>query len=437
MDFMNLAAREAASTVKMRRHLHEYPEVGGQEEKTVRFVLERLRSLGIRCEEVPGGGVLGFLGDKGEDAPRLLMRADMDALPIRESPLNGGGLPKPCVSLIPGVQHACGHDAHTAILLSAAKILKENESALSGNVLLFFERGEETSQLYCGYPLLKRIEEEGLRVDGAWAMHVFGEGYGASAHLSPGPIQAGNFAFSAEITGRGGHGARPDHAASPVDCFLSIGAQLAGMRLNSLTPWKPATYSIGMVHAGDAPNIIPQALAFAGTGRFYDREEIGEPMRRRIREIVEGCAALHHCRCALHIAPPGYPVINHRGCFDIAREAFLKLLPAERVVEVTEPMMGSESFAFVSALYPSMFAYFGVANREKGMTAGVHTPEFDVDEDALPTAVALTAAYAEAFLRAGPPEGFEPFAGGVDRLYAPFLPGCQNTASFDIPAQVL
>lgn len=417
MDFMQLAEQEKTLLLEMRRYLHQNPELSGQEDNTVRYIEEKLTSFGIQWVQVDQGGVLGFIdGDpaKAKAEKTLLLRADCDALPIQEDPCNLLG-PKTCVSKNPGVQHACGHDAHTAVLLAAAKILNENRDSLPGRLVLSFERGEEGNQDNLYY-LLKYLEDHKIKIDGGWGMHVFGEGESGTVHLAPGPVMAGNFFFEFTLTGKGGHGARPDHARNPIDCFNAISNAVSQIRMKQVDPFAPATLTICFVESGTKSNVIPDTLRFGGNGRFYDTERAGKPMHDKLLEIVQACAKLYGCQVESQVSMPGYSVINNRQCYEIANQALPPVLGAERVLEL-EPMMGSETFAFYTKLFPCLFAYYGIANEEKGITVGVHQAKFDIDEEKLHGAVACTLAYAQAFLRSSAELAFTPFKGTVEELY--------------------
>ena len=187
MDILALAKQEQEHIVAYRRHLHENPELSQQETNTVAYICERLQEFGISYVEVPKGGVLGFIGGGNEDKT-VMLRADMDALPVPECP-NNLKQPKTCVSKIPGISHACGHDAHVAMLLAAGKILQEHVADIHGRVILFFERAEEAGGniLY----LLRYLYEQKIRIDGCFGMHVKGNLDAGKISLEPGGINAG------------------------------------------------------------------------------------------------------------------------------------------------------------------------------------------------------------------------------------------------------
>ena len=413
MDFLPLCEQKKETLLRHRRYLHRHPELTGQEINTIRYIDETLTQAGIPHVVVENGGVLGFLRTGKNRGKTVLLRADCDALPIQEDPKNAKA-PKTCVSLVPGVQHACGHDAHTACLLTAAEILWEHREEVPGDIIFCFERGEEGGGNL--YYLLKYMEDHHIRVDGCFGLHVLAGGRTGAALLTDGPLQAGNIGFSVTLYGNGGHGSMPSLCHNPIDCFAAISAALSQLRLQAVDPYQPATLSIGCVHAGQAGNVIPDTLQFSGTARFYHETGAGEALFAGIHRIVDSCCALYGCTAEKRISRPGLSVINPHPCYEIACRALTQALGENRV-QPWDAMMGSESFAYYSKLYPSFFLFYSIRNEEKGITIDCHKPGFDIDEDTLPGAAACHMAYALAFLQNPDPIPFTPLAGCVDDLF--------------------
>ncbi|MDR2665151.1 MAG: amidohydrolase [Oscillospiraceae bacterium] len=398
MDIKALAALYGPETIEMRRHLHRNPELSNSEEGTVKFIGEKLEEYGIEYIEVDKGGILGFIGGAGEGA--VLLRADIDALPIREN-LRNLKRERAVISQNDGVQHACGHDAHTAMLLTAAKILseREREGELGpGGAVLLFERGEEgTGNLRY---LLRHIISKGMRISAAHAIHVRPDLDAGRVHIPQGPVMAGTAGFQVTLRGRGGHGSRPDRSNNPVDCFVAVYNALVSIRLRRTSPFEPFTFSIGLLSGGDKGNIIPSELTFGGSARFYSMEA-GEAFAEEFGRVLTGTAAAYGMQFDGGDVRLGFPTVNHGDLARFAREAALSAL-GDGVLSDGEPLMGSESFAAVARLWPSVMALLGVRNVELGSGADLHSEFFDIDESALQIGVAETVSFAASFLKSRP-----------------------------------
>ncbi len=437
-DWLREAKELFPYTKAIRRLLHENPELTARELKTVAFIKKELEKEEIPYENIPDGGVLAWLDGKKESEnckkessdrekkspdseswssnkkilQTVLLRADCDALPIQESPLNAS-FAKECVSKVSGVMHACGHDAHTAMLLTAAKILKKNLSSFDGRIVFLFERGEEGGN--CIYYVLKWIEENDWKIDACYGIHTDLSLPTGTYGIRSGCANSGNVNFEIKLTGKTGHGSRPDLANNPIDCFLAIGNALKDLRMKYISPDTSLTYNIGSVKSGEKRNIVPETLTFLGTVRFHDRKagyEFKEKMHRMI------CDISHAYECTaefVEFTGPSFPVYNELYTVEIGKKAAKELVGEEKVKNV--PInMGSESFASLAAFYPSAFFRLGIRNEEKGITVSGHQPEFDIDEDGMPYGAALYAAIAVNWLSKyrEKPEGFEPFEGDAD-----------------------
>ncbi|MDR2357106.1 MAG: amidohydrolase [Oscillospiraceae bacterium] len=397
MDIKALAAMYEPETIEIRRRLHREPELSNFETRTLKFIGEKLDEYAIRYIEVEKGGILGFIGD-AESENTVLLRADIDALPIRENPRNLKR-ERDVISRNDGAQHACGHDAHTAMLLTAARILREHEGKLApGGVILLFERGEEgTGNLRY---LLRHIIGGGLRVSAAHAIHVRPDLDAGRIHIPLGPAMAGTAGFQTTLRGRGGHGSRPDMSNNPVDCFVAVYNALTSFRLRRTPPFEPFTFSVGLLSGGDKGNIIPAELTFGGSARFYSIEA-GEAFASEFKRVLDGVTAAYGCEYAGGDIRLGYPTINHGALAEFARETARRTL-GDAVLTDDEPLMGSESFAAVTRLWPAVMAFLGVRNVELGAGADLHSEFFDIDESALKLGVAETVAFASGFLQSKP-----------------------------------
>lgn len=405
MDIIKLAKHEEARLIAYRRYLHEHPELSGQEVHTLAYIKTQLSAFQIPFIEVFNGGILATI-DSQQAGKTVLLRADIDALPINEDPLNGKGYPKTCVSQIPGVQHACGHDAHTAALLVAGKLLNEQRQAFRGKVVLCFEQGEEGNGNI--FYLLKYFEDHHCHFDSCFGIHVgsFVEGDAGAIVVKAGPFMAGMTSFKVTLTGKGGHGSRPDLANNPLDCFAGIYQSIAALRMKQIAPLEPLTYSIGYVQAGTKNNIIPDQVRFGGTIRYFNAQTGGKRFWQAMQQVIEQTAQAYDCQvCYDEVFIPGYPVINNPDCADIATIAFSELFAD---VETAEPQLGTESFSFYQQQTPGVFAVLCTCNEQKGITAGNHTAQFDIDESVLYKAVCCHMAYALAFLNGDQPISFQP-----------------------------
>ncbi len=398
MDVMKLAERDRDAVVAIRRHLHENPELSGKEFGTIRYISSILQSYGIEHTEIENGGILATIkGPAEKDTGRsVLLRADCDALPIQEKEnLNGT---RQTWSKVDGVMHACGHDAHVAMLLGAGKILQENREALTGTVYLCFERGEEFSG-NAKY-ILAYLEKHGYRIDTCFAIHVRpGLRTGVLA-VNDGAVLGGIGGFVIGIEGKGGHGSRPDLADNPIDCFVAIYQRMQTLRLTKIPPFKPLSYSVGKLEAGSQANIIPQKLEFSGTVRYYDDESVSTFVSE-MRLLVDSTCRAYHCTPQIKYLSAYLPAtINDPAYAAFAREIFSQQLGADNVVQI-DPETGSDSFGQYIRQWPGCYAFLGVNDPEKGTGAIVHNEQFDLDEDSLPVGVACHVLYAQSFLNSG------------------------------------
>ena len=398
--------------IELRRRFHRHPELSGREEETVRGVAEELSGMGIRYTVVQNGGVLAEIQGGQGPGRTVMLRADMDALPVEEARENLLQ-PKNAVSQTAGISHVCGHDAHTAMLLTAARVLNERRERFPGRVLLLFERGEEAT--YNIIHLMKHLHDRHEEVDTCYACHVASFADSGTLVVFDRAACAGSFEFDVRLTGRGGHGSRPDEANSPVDCFAAVYGAMQSLHLRHFSPFLPLTFSVGRLRAGEAKNIIPETLSFGGTFRVFDMDT-ARAVQAELRELIPAVCAAYGCQAEVELSAVCAPVVNHPACVQMAREAIGAAIGPERI-RSGEPWMGSESFSVLSEMWPSVYAGLGIRNAEKGTGAAHHSPEFDVDEEVLVLGTASYVAYAEGFLRSGPDVAADRYPGGIAELY--------------------
>ncbi|HEX6548891.1 MAG TPA: M20 family metallopeptidase [Candidatus Dormibacteraeota bacterium] len=384
------AAQELGGTiVNDRRTIHSHPELAYQEEQTSTMVQARLRELGIPFRSGLGGtGVVGEIrGHKG-DGPCVLLRADMDALPIEEK------TSVPFASEIPGVMHACGHDAHTAILLGVARLLNERRDGFSGTVKLMFQPAEE------GGAGAARMIEAGVldepKVDAAFMLHVGAELEAGVVASGGGPLLAAADSFTIRVLGRGGHAARPNLAVDPIVAGAQIVTALQTLVAREASPFKPAVVTLGSFNAGHAHTVIPDEAVIQGTIRSFDGA-LFERLEQRVTEVAQGIAAALRATATIDFHMHYPPSVCDERMAGLLGESSRRVLGSEAVVDF-EPRMGAEDFAFVLQKVPGAMLSLGVKKAEWPEPKPVHTATFDIDESALPIGAACLAQTALDFL---------------------------------------
>lgn len=392
MDFIRQAKALEPETIMIRRHIHRFPELSNEEFQTLAYIKQQLSGDGIDSFEIEGGGILGFIGNERR-GPTILLRADIDALPILESACNLNQK-KTVVSDINGIHHACGHDAHTAILLTAGKLLKQLEDSLPGRVILLFERGEEGGNNLA--VILRYLRDTETEINGAHAIHVNPALSCGKFAIRKGPVLAGVCGFNATISGCDGHGSRPDLSNNPIDCFVSVYETLQSFRLRHISPYDAFTFSVGRVSSGNKKNIIPRDLTFEGTARYL-RPQVGEKFAAEFNNCIDNIVRAYGCTCIMENLVVGKPVINDEGLASLAQRTAVGQFGPDTLVDI-EPQMSSESFSQIALRYPSVMVWLGVGNEMLGSGANLHTACFDIDEEALHLGVAETVSFTLSFL---------------------------------------
>ena len=346
-----------------------------EEEQTSTLVQARLRDLGIpfRAGLAKTGVVAQIKGEAG-DGPCVLLRADMDALPIEER----SGVP--FASEIPGVMHACGHDAHTAMLLGAAQLLLERRSQFAGTVKLMFQPAEE------GGAGAARMIEDGVlgdpQVDAAFMLHVRPELVAGQVSYGAGPLLAGADAFTITVEGRGAHAARPHQSIDPVVIGAQIVLALQTLVSREVDPTVPAVVTIGSFNAGNRANVIADRAVLKGTIRAFD-DDLFAHLEQRLREVVTGVAMALRATADIGFEMRYPPTICDSAMAEQLGESARSLL-GPYAVHMSEPQMGAEDFAFVLQKVPGAMLWLGVKNPAWAAPKPLHTATFDIDESALP-----------------------------------------------------
>ncbi len=362
--------RYSQEVIALRRDFHMHPELGFEEHRTSGIVEDYLRDLGLDVRRMAGTGVVAELNNGGKR--RIALRADMDALPIQEEN------DMPYRSRIPGRMHACGHDAHTAMLLVAAKILSGMD--FEGKIRFIFQPAEEGLN-----GALRMVEDGAIEgVDAILGIHVWADLPSGQIAISPGPVLANVDRFLIKVIGQGGHGASPHQTRDPIVAAASIVMGLQTIVSRNVKPLESAVVTVGRISGGTAFNIIPEEVILEGTARSFD-EEIHSILEERVIEISQRMAESLGCHTDVDFQRLNYATVNDETLANVCREVASEFM---QVVE-QERNMGGEDFSEYSRRIPGLFAFLGIRNEEKGIVHPHHSPKFDVDEDALIYGVAF------------------------------------------------
>ncbi len=377
-----LASKYANEFIHVRHHLHAHPELSFSEFKTSEFVQEKLKSWNIDYQILAITGGVGIIKGKNPGEKVIALRADMDALPIKE--LNEVEYK----SKNNGVMHACGHDVHTTCLLGAAKILNELKEQWSGTVKLIFQPGEEKNPGGASI-LIKEGVLENPSPEAIFALHVNPSLPVGKLSFRSGMVMASADEIYITIKGKGGHAAAPHLTADTilVASQLVVNLQQVVSRMNN--PFNPSVLSITSIQGGNTTNVIPSEVKLIGTFRAMN-EEWRFKAHDLIRKICKNTAEMGGAEMDVHI-DVGYPfVINDEQLTRMAKRKAMEFCGNENVEE-TEMRMGAEDFAFYSHRIPACFFRLGVSNAEKKITSGVHTPTFNIDETAIENGIGIMA----------------------------------------------
>jgi amidohydrolase len=378
--------------IALRRRIHESPEIGLHLPETTAAVLESLAELDLEItrSEATTGIAAVLRGD--EPGPTILLRADMDALPMSEDT----GLD--FASRFPDRMHACGHDAHTAMLAAAAKLLDEHRGEIRGSVALLFQPGEE------GYFGARCMIEEGMLeripdLEAAFAIHVDPRLPAGQISSRPGSILAAADVFSIELEGRGGHASMPHHALDPIPVACEIVLALQTLVTRRIDAFDPAVVTVTMLNAGTALNVIPGSARVLGTLRSAS-DVSRERAQQGIDRIASQVAAAHDVKATVHVIPGYPPTRNDADFFRFARDVAVDLVGEEAFIDMEAPTMASEDFSFILQRVPGAMLLLGVREEGTSNPEPVHSSKMLLSEDAMATGIALHAAIAIRYLEA-------------------------------------
>ncbi len=386
---LNRAKEIQDKLVAYRHDFHRFPEVGFTEVRTSSRVADALASLGCRVRR--NVGRTGVVGELGEGLPIVAIRADMDALPLQEDNQVDYR------SQVAGVMHACGHDAHTAILLGVAELLSK-EDHLPGTVRFLFQPSEETTDAE-GFSGAQRMVQDGAlegEVGMTLALHVSAHIPVGQISVESGPASGGVDSFRISVLGEGGHGSRPQETMDPIYLSAHVLLALHGIVSRRLNPFKPAVVSIGAIHGGNADNVIPNQVDLAGTIRFMEAA-VQEQLHAEIRNACEVARVLGG-DYKLKFDLGGMPMNNDARVVSLIEQVARELIGNENIVP-PEAGLGAEDFGVFSGLVPG--AMFSLGCRIQGDEREHHNSRFDVNDECLPYGVAIMAETALRYLRSG------------------------------------
>lgn len=388
MDVKQLVSNLKEELLELRRDFHRYPELGFEEFRTQKIVIEYLNQCGLEVSKMAKTGVVGLL--RGENpGPTILLRGDMDALPMTEE------ADVPFKSLNDGVMHSCAHDGHVAMLLVAAKILSSNKSKLHGNVKFVFQPNEEDAGA-------KFMVEEGVlqnpTVDACAAIHLWTPIDIGQISVTEGAVMGAHENFKIVIKGKGGHSSMPHNAIDPVLIASQVIVAAQAVTTKEISALKPTVINFSMINGGTAPNIIPEEVEMQGTLRYLygGGPDTAEQPRERLERVVAGICQTFNAGYEIEFIPCNFPVVN-----DAKMASFVKSMAAEVVGQeniVPYVTMAGEDFSEFTVGIPSTLYFVGAGNKAKNAHYPHHHPKFKIDEDSLSIGVEMHVKTALEFL---------------------------------------
>jgi len=378
----SLAKGYAPEFIEIRHHLHANPELSYQEFETSKFVQQKLSEFDIDFELKASTGVVGLIQAKNPQRKIIALRADMDALPIKEE--NNIGYK----SKREGIMHACGHDVHTTCLLGAAKILTELKDEWEGTIKLIFQPGEEKNPGGASI-MIKEGVLENPSPQAIFGLHVNPQLEVGKLSFRGGQVMASADELYFTIKGKGGHAASPQTTIDPILIASHLIVSLQQVISRNRNPFDPSVLSITAINGGTTTNVIPDEVKLMGTFRAMN-EEWRKKAHGIIEKITKEVVRSMGGEVDLHI-DKGYPVVNNNDQLNEKTKGLAEQFMGKENVEETEIRMGSEDFGYYSQQIPGCFYRLGTGNREKGINAGVHTPYFNIDENAIEIGMGMMA----------------------------------------------
>lgn len=385
------------AVVHTRRIIHQHPELGFEEHRTSKLVASELKDLGLSVQHgIAKTGVVALLeGDQNDSGKTLLLRADMDALPLHEE------TDLPFKSKIPGKMHACGHDAHVAMMLGVARVLTSLTPHINGMIKFVFQPAEESSG--GALPMIQEGIMENPAVTAALAAHVHHEIPTGKISLKKGYVTASADGFRIQLEGPGGHGSAPHQAKDLVVIGLQICNALVSLPSREIDPLEPVVLTIGKLHAGTRYNIIPDSLVMEGTIRTFN-DEVRAYLKKRVNEVVESISILHGVSSTVqfNIGHSGYkPGWNDPRFTKFVGAVVEETLGKNSLTWARRPFMGAEDFFEFSMnkTIPTCMIFVGTRNEKKGCIYPLHSSRFKLDEDSMRVGMQALSAVALAYLK--------------------------------------
>lgn len=375
--------RIEAELKENRRYIHMHPELSFREYNTSSFIQKKLDEMGIKyVSGIAENGICAYIyGNKNiefESMKSILIRADMDALPIDEVS------DKPYKSQNKNVMHACGHDAHVAVLLGVCKVLNNFKDKFGGVVKAVFQPGEETSG--GALPMIEEGVLENPHTDVCVALHCDSDLDCGTIRVKPGSLYASPDDFRITVKGKGGHGAEPHNCIDPIMISASIIQALNNLISRETDPFDNAVISVGSIHGGSATNIIPDSVEIQGTARSLTNEVRGF-LKRRIGETAEGICKTFGAECEYEYTELFPPLINDEKLAEDVYDSACRSIGKDKCVWGGAPTMAGEDFSYFSQNRPSVLFKLGCRNKSLGIVSPIHHSSFDIDENCLKTGV--------------------------------------------------
>ncbi|SNV34862.1 metal-dependent amidase/aminoacylase/carboxypeptidase [Streptococcus acidominimus] len=370
--------------------LHSFPELSNDEFKTSGFLQKILRNEGYKILKTSGTGFIAIMECR-QSGKTIGLRAELDALPISESD-NNLLFPRNSISKKPGVTHSCGHDAHMAILVCVLKIISKNSENMKGHIIGIFEEGEENASGI--KPMIETLKK--FEIDAIYGNHCWNELSVGNYVISPGAIMAAYGVFDITITGKGGHGSRPDRANSPIDTGVQIINVLKCLWNKKYINDNEVTLSITKFNSGNTLNVIPGNCNIGGTIRFFNKAD-GQNAMSDIQETFKGICKINDCKASYNVFDANSnPVVNDKDLSEIVQSNIANIFPQSKVIQ--KKWFASETFSFYNQLAPTMFTLFRIKNSEIGSGAEHHHPDFFIDPDSMVYGVGAMLSFVRDFL---------------------------------------
>jgi amidohydrolase len=386
MDLKKEIAALTPELIELRRDFHRHPEIGKQEFRTAQIIEDYLNNLGLDVHRCLETGIIGVLKG-GRPGKTLMLRSDIDALPVEEMT----GLP--FASENPGLMHACGHDGHMSVMLIVAKILTAHRDEIPGTIVFLFQPNEEDAG---AEDMIQAGALDNPKPDVILGMHLWSYLPSGSIGIIPGPIMASSYYFKLTITGQGGHGGAPHACINPIDCGVHVWQAFQAYHTLENNSLHPTTITVGKFQGGQYNIVIPDTCVLEGSVRCLHNDD--EQVRNRLAEMIDGVCKTYRCTYELEFKCGNTLLDNDPQIAEMIRETGAEVLGADKVISKDVGVMIGEDFAEFTRRVPGAFYFFGVADEAKGTHYEHHNNRFNIDEDVLPSVVEMQVSLAKKYL---------------------------------------